>query len=245
MLNCLVGSGNTSGRFVTHLDTGFLFPSLDCVAHHERSFRRSVHSDLTGRGLDEIASGSHGEDRSFPDILRRVEHSGLENDFEVLVSANGFEFAYFVEALLIVALQELTYGKHDVDLSSSGFESHSGLCDLDLQEGLRRRKAAADTSDVELRIFERFANVFRHSGINADSSYVGYTREFLLEGIDSVRHLLYFGDRIVGAEGGVVNLVKTFFPHLDVIILRKMLCFDVSYLSFHLLIGKRAGVLRE
>ena len=50
---------------------------------------------------------------------------------------------------------------------------------------------------------------------------------------------------IVGAEGGVVDLVKTFFPHLDVIVLRKMLCFDVSYLSFYLLIGKRAGVLRK
>ena len=245
MLNRFLCCRNATGRFVTHLDACFLFPCFDSLAHDEGSLRSSIHSDLTGRGLDEVATCSHREDRCFPDILCTLEQTGLEDHFEVFVSANGFELADLVEALLIVTLQELTDAQYDVYLRCARFESHCGLCHFDLQESLRSRETTAHASDIELRIFQRLAHILRHSGIHTDCGYVGDTREFLLEGVHSVGHLLHFGDGVVRTQRGIVNLMQTLFPNLYVIILRKMFCFDVSHLSFYLLVCKWAGILRK
>ena len=245
MLYRFLGGRNTSGRLVSHLDACFLFPSLDSLTHDERSFGRCVDGNLTGRSLDKITTGSHGEDRGFPDILCGLEQTGLENHFEVLVSANGFEFADLIEALLIVTLQEFTNREDDVNLRSTRLDSHRGLRHLDLKESLRSREPTADTSDIEFRVFERSANVLRHSGIDTDSSYVRYSGEILLEVIHRICHLLHFGDCVIGTESGVINLMEALFPDLNIIILRKMLCFNFSNLSLDLLIGKRAGILRK
>ena len=245
MLHCLFGSGDSSGRLITHLDTRFLAPCLDSVTHDKGSLRRCVHGNLTGRSLDEITSGSHREDGCFPDILCGFEHTGFENHFEVLVPANRLQFAYLVEALLIVALEELTHAQHNIYLRSSGFDSHSRFRHFDLHEGLGSRKTAADARDIELGVFERAAHIFRHCGINADSRYIRNTRKVFLEIIDRIRHLLYLGNRVIGGEGGIVNLVETLFPDLHVIVLVEVFCFDFCYLSLDLLIGKRAGVLRK
>ena len=215
------------------------------MAHNEGSLRRSVDGDLAGRSLDEIAARRHGEDGCFPDVLCRFEQTCLQNHLEVLVSADRFQFADLVEALLIVALQELTHAQHDVDFRSTGFDSHRGLCHFDLQEGLRSREASADAGDIEFGVFESSPHILRHRGINADSCHVRNTGEVFLEVIDRVRHLLHFRDGVVGGKGSVVDLVETLFPNLHIIVFRKMFCFCFCYLSLHLLIGKRAGVLRK
>ena len=245
MLYGLVGGRNASGRFVTHFDTRFLAPSFDGVAHDESSFRRSVDGDLAGRSLDEIAARRHGEDGCFPDVLCGFEQTCFQNHLEVLVSADRFQFADLVEALLIVALQELTHAQHDVDFRSTGFDSHRGLCHFDLQESLRSREASADAGDIEFRVLQRLAHILRHRGIDADSCYIRDARKIFLEIIDRIGHFLHFRDGVVGGKGGVVDLVETLFPNLHIIVIGKMFCFDFCYLSLHLLIGKRAGVLRK
>ena len=163
----------------------------------------------------------------------------------MLVSADGFEFADLVEALLVVTFEELADGEHDIYLRGTGFDSHRGLGDLDLEESLRSRETTADASDIEFRILERFANILRHGGIDADSRYVRDTREVLLEVIDRIRHLLYFSDGIIGGEGRVINLVEALFPYFHVVVFCKMGSFDLSHLRLHLFIGERAGVLRK
>ena len=163
----------------------------------------------------------------------------------MFVSADCFEFSDLVEALLVVAFEELSDGEDDVDLCSATLDSECGLCHFDLQERLRSRETTADASDIKFRILEGFAGVLCHGGINADSSYVRDTREVLFEVIDRIGHELYFSDRIIGAERRVVDLMEALFPYLDVIVLCEMFRFDVSHLSLYLLIGKRAGVLRK
>ena len=245
MLYCLIGRGDATGGFITHLDARFLFPSLDGVAHDKGSFRRSVDADLTGRSLDKVATCSHGEDRCFPNILCCFEESGLEDDFEVVFATNSFYLCDFIETFLITSLEEFTYREDDVHFGSTGFECKSSLCDFDLRESLGCRESCAAASDIEFRVFECFAYILCHSGIDADSCHIRYAREFRLESVDRIRHPFYFRNGIVSAQGRIVNLMEAFLPNLDIVVLSKMLCFDVSHLSFYLLIGKRAGILRK
>ena len=215
------------------------------MAHNKGRFRRSIHSNLTGRSLDEIASCCHREDRRFPYILRGVQQTCFKNDFEVMLAAYSLQFGYLIVALLIASLEELAHTQHDIYLGCASTQGQSGLCHLHLQKTLAAWEYATHASDVELRVLERFAYVFSHRRINADSSHIRYAREIFLEIVHGVRHLLHLSNGVIGAQRGVVNLMETLFPHLYIVILRKMLCLDVSHLSLYLLIGKRAGILRK
>ena len=162
-----------------------------------------------------------------------------------MIAADSLQFADLVEALLVTSLEEFTYRKNDVDLGCTGTESQSRFCHFDLEEALRAWENAADASDIEFRVVERTADIFGHSGIDADSGYVGNTRKLFLKRIDGIGHLLHLSNGIVGAKRGVVNLVEALFPDLDIVVLGKMICQNICYLSLDLLIVERAGILRE
>ena len=163
----------------------------------------------------------------------------------MMLFAHVLDLADLVEALLITAFEELTYAQHDIYLGSTHLEGHGGFGYFDLRECLRCGETCTAASDIEFRILQRFAYVLSHRRINTDSRYVRYTRELLSKGIDSVRHKLHFGNRIVGTQRRVIDLVEALFPYLDVVVLGKMFCFDVCYLGFYLLVSKWARILRE
>ena len=124
-----------------------------------------------------------------------------------MLTANGFELSYLVEALLQTSLKEFTYGENDINLGCSCLESECRLCYFDLRESLCSGETGTAASDIEFRILERFAGIFRHGGIDADSSYVRHARIVLVKLIYCFCHAFYFSDGIIRAKSGQVDLV--------------------------------------
>ena len=154
-------------------------------------------------------SGSHSEDRCFPDVLGGFQCTGLQNNLEVCVFGSGFLFADFIEALLVLALKELALRKNHVALGSTFFDSHSRLCDFDLDERLCSRETAYNGGYANAFGFEVSLNNGHESRINANAGYVIVFEfgEVFAEIVDTSSHFLHTCIGVVAHEGGEVDLV--------------------------------------
>ena len=209
MCHRFFGRADTSGRFVT-LDLACLFfPRLDSLAHDECGFGSSVDTDFAGRSLDEVRTGSHSEDRGFPDVLGGFQRTGLQNNLEVCVFGSSFLFADLVEAFLVLALKELALRERHVALGSTFFDSHSRLCDFDLDERLCSRETAYNGGYANAFCLEVSLNNRNESRINANAGYVIVFEfgEVFAEIVDTSSHFLHTCVGVVAHQRGEVDLV--------------------------------------
>ena len=111
-------------------------------------------------------------------------------------------------------------------------------------ESAGSRESTADASDAD-GFGKGVAHVLCHSGIDADSGYVGYAGEMLAKFVDMLGHSFYFFDGIIAGKGCQVNLVEALHPYVTVIVLVEMLADDASSFVLYLFVVERKGILRK
>ncbi len=102
-----------------------------------------------------------------------------------------FHLAELVGHLLIIVVEVVAEGKHDVDLVGSGFDRKSYLGHLDFDERLGRGEASGYGRDVDRAYVEHGAHDRHEVGVDAYGGYVGQLGVFLLKGVDTLGEVSY------------------------------------------------------
>ena len=115
-----------------------------CLAHHISRHWGSVHADLAGRGLDEVRTGFHCQERGFRDCPRSYEQTCLEyhlqHDFLAhCLSLGVYRFSHctnFLRCPALISRQEGIESQDYVNLVSARLDCQFAFPNLDFKEAL-------------------------------------------------------------------------------------------------------------
>ena len=144
---------------------------------------------FAGRCLDEIGAGIEGKNGCPLDQVGRGERACLEDHLQFRLAAGVLDLGDLIGDFLVGALHEITQVHHDIDLVGALHDGHGDFGDLDLREGLRRRKTTGYRGDTNPFGCQRLADRLDEIGIDADRGDIGDIGPCALKVVHPVDHL--------------------------------------------------------
>ena len=199
----IFGFGDAACGFVADLDTGAVIIVADRAQHGQGDRQGGVDGFLAGRGLDEIGTRHHADERGAGDVSERAEFAGREDGFHMGIATSGAHFLGLIVEGLPVLGQDMAARDDDVDLARASLHTCADLGDA---QGIGRepgRKAGRDGGDRDGGAFQRADSGFDHGVVDADrpGGEVGYTQGLQQFGADRVAG---FGAQALDAARGVI-----------------------------------------